>query len=61
MHTDPGSFHRTDQGIIAHSARKRNVIPATEYSVAYHVLGLVPCALKVFGLVAHVTWASSMR
>ena len=60
MHTDPGSLHRTDQGIIAHSARKRNAIPVAKHPVAYRVLGPVSCAFKVFGLVAHAILPTSV-
>ena len=53
VYADPGSFRRTDQGIIAHCACKGNAIPMTEHPIAYVVLGLVSCAFKVFSLVAH--------
>ena len=55
VYADPRPFYGTDQGIIAHSARKRNAIPMTKYSVAYVVLRLIPCAFKVFSLVAVIT------
>ena len=60
MYADPGSFHRTDQGIVAHSARKRNFIPVAKHSVAYEILGPVSYAFKVFGLVAHAILPTSV-
>jgi hypothetical protein len=31
VYADPGPFYRTDQGVIAHRACKRNAIPMTEH------------------------------
>ena len=60
VYADPGPFHRTDQGIIAHCACKRDPVPTTKHPVAYHVLGFVPRALEVFGLVAHANSPKSV-
>ena len=49
---DPGSGI-VNHCVVAHSANKWYLVPASKHPVTYPVRGLVSNAFKVFGLLAH--------
>ena len=44
-----------DHSVIAHSANKWNLVPVSEHTITYPVLGSIPNAFKVFSLCAHAS------